>query len=165
MDQRPVSEPKRNNPPSWSLKPPHDTKTQGLVVSGFGSLPTGRALFLEFAWEEGKGGGAWLDALCAIAPVTDADDREPRSTALAFAYPGLEKMGLPRSALESFAAPFREGMFQEDRLRRLGDRRNGAWLGTVIDGGPKWSANTKQRGALKSVEEDQSSAKTSTATA
>ena len=27
-------------------------------------------------------------------------------------------------------------MFQEDRLRRLGDRRRGKWLETVIEGGP-----------------------------
>lgn len=161
MDQRSMNEPKRNKKPSWRLKSPHDTKTQGLVVSGFGSLPTGRALFLEFGWD-GKGGGAWLQTLRTIAPVTDADGREERSTALAFAYAGLEKMGLPKAALESFAAPFREGMFQEDRLRRLGDRRKGIWLGTVIEGGPKWSANTKQRGALESVEGSESRAKTST---
>jgi deferrochelatase/peroxidase EfeB len=161
MDQQPINEPKGNTPPSWRLRAPHDTKTQGLVVSGFGSLPTGRALFLEFAWK-GKGGGAWLETLRAIAPVTDSDGRDERSTALAFAYPGLEKMGLPKAALESFAAPFREGMFQEDRLRRLGDRRNGVWLGTVIEGGPKWSANTEQRDAMESVEGGESRAMTST---
>jgi deferrochelatase/peroxidase EfeB len=162
MDQRPVSEPGRAKPPSWRLKAPHDATTQGLVVSGFASLPTGRALFVEFAWKGNSGGGAWLQALATVAPVTNADGREARATGVAFAHTGLEKMGLPRAALDSFAAPFREGMFQEDRLRRLGDRRNGEWLGTVIAGGPKWSANTKQRGALESVEADQSRAKTST---
>lgn len=161
MDQRPVSGAPQGSPPSWRLKAPHDAMTQGLAVSGFGALPTGRALFLEFAWK-GKGGGAWLQALHAIAPVTDADGRDARATALSFAFAGLEKMGLPKAALDSFAAPYREGMFQEDRLRRLGDRRNGQWLGTVIEGGPKWSANTRQRGALESVEEGQSRARTST---
>lgn len=161
MDQRPVSGAPQGSPPSWRLKAPHDAMTQGLAVSGFGALPTGRALFLEFAWK-GKGGGAWLQALHAIAPVTDADGRDARATALSFAFAGLEKMGLPKAALDSFAAPYREGMFQEDRLRRLGDRRNGQWLGTVVEGGPKWSANTRQRGALESVEEGQSRARTST---
>ena len=54
-------------------------------------------------------------------------------------------MGLPATALASFSRPFREGMFQEDRLRRLGDRRSGEWLDTVVEGGPLWSANTPLR--------------------
>lgn len=159
MDQRPVSETPRKKPPSWQLKAPHCTLTQGLVVSGFASLPTGRALFLEFTWK-GKGGGGWLQAVQELAPVTDADGRDARATAISFAYAGLEKMGLPKPALDSFAAPFKEGMFQEDRLRRLGDRRKGEWLGTVIEGGPKWSSNARQRGALTSVEAGQSRSST-----
>ncbi|WP_129790703.1 hypothetical protein [Sphingosinicella sp. CPCC 101087] len=143
MDARPVATAPRR--PSWKLKPPHDANTQGLVVSGFGSLPTGRALFLEFGWPEGTGGGAWLNALEAVAPVTDADDPEAKTAALAFTWSGLRAMGLDRRALDSFSRPFREGMFQEDRLRRLGDRRGGEWLDTVIDGGPRWSANTPRR--------------------
>lgn len=163
MDKRPVSAP-RTAPAHWRLKPPHDGLTQGLVVSGFGSLPTGRALFLEFGWEGGEqaGGGAWLRALETLAPVSDADGRDERATALAFTWQGLARMGLPAAALASFAAPFREGMFQEDRLRRLGDRRNGEWLGTVVDGGPRWSANTPQRGAMASVPPDRSDALTAT---
>jgi deferrochelatase/peroxidase EfeB len=159
MDQRPVS--KDGNRPSWRLKAPYNSRAQGLVVSGFGSLPTGRALFLRFAWD-GIGSGAWLDTLATVAPVTDADGRDPRATAVSFAYTGLEKMGLPEGALASFADPFREGMLQEDRLRRIGDRRNGEWLGTVIEGGPKWSANTPQRGAMTEVEPGQSAALTAT---
>ncbi|MEG3148644.1 hypothetical protein U1769_02010 [Sphingomonas sp. ZT3P38] len=160
MDQRSVSEQSRGKP-SWRLKEPHASRTQALVVSGFAALPTGRALFLEFTWP-GKGGGGWLQVVQELAPVTDAAGREERATAISFAYAGLEKMDLPKAALDSFAAPFREGMFQEDRLRRLGDRRKGEWLGTVIEGGPKWSSNARQRGALTSVEATQSRAKTST---
>ena len=165
MDQRPVSEPAasgRKKPPSWRLAEPQNGLTQALVVSGFASLPTGRALFLKFTWDGDKGGGAWLQALEKVAPVTDADGREERAVALSFAYTGLVKMGLPKAALESFAAPYREGMLQEDRLRRLGDRRKGEWLGTVIPGGPKWSANTPRRGALTEVEAGQSQEKTAT---
>ncbi|WP_207538262.1 Dyp-type peroxidase [Sabulicella rubraurantiaca] len=54
-------------------------------------------------------------------------------------------MKLPANALASFSRPFREGMFQEDRLRRLGDRRRDEWQETVLDGGPLWSANTPLR--------------------
>ncbi len=143
MDQRPVSEP-GGSPPSWRLAKPHDTLTQGLVVSGFSSLPSGRALFLEFGWSgvRKKGGGDWLKALAAIAPVTDADGRDDKCAAMGFTFEGLRKMGLNKNTLASFDRPFKEGMFQEDRLRRLGDRRGEEWLGTVIPGGPKWSGNT-----------------------
>ncbi|MBB5709880.1 Dyp-type peroxidase [Sphingomonas xinjiangensis] len=131
-------------PPSWKLAAPHDAMTQGMVVSGFGTLPTGRALFLEFGWSgtlRAKG-GAWLQALQAVAPITDADGKDPRSAGIGFTWQGLRKMGLGANALASFDRPFKEGMFQEDRLRRLGDRREGKWLDTVIAGGPRWSGNT-----------------------
>lgn len=144
MDQRPVSAAPQKGPPSWKLAPPHDQLTQGMVVSGFSSLPTGRSLFLQFCWDEipKKGGGAWLKALHAVAPITDADGREARAAGLGFTWEGLRKMGLNANTLASFDRPFKEGMFQEDRLRRLGDRREGKWLGTVIEGGPRWSGNT-----------------------
>jgi Dyp-type peroxidase family len=143
VDQRPVSEP-GGTPPNWKLASPHDKLTQGLVVSGFGDLPTGRALFLELGWKGVKedGGGDWLEALSAVAPVTDADGRDPRAASMGFTWEGLRKMGLDAHALASFDRPFQEGMFQEDRLRRLGDRRGGQWLGTVVPGGPHWSGNT-----------------------
>jgi len=165
MDQRPVSGPApQKKPPSWKLADGHDKLAQGVVVSGFGDLPTGRALFLEFGWDGDNAakGGEWMRALQAVAPITDADGRDPRAAALAFAWTGLKKMGLEKVTLDSFDAPFREGMMQEDRLRRLGDRRDGEWQGTVTKDGPKWSANTPQRGALKTVEAGQSQALTST---
>ncbi|UZK64632.1 Dyp-type peroxidase [Sphingomonas sp. M1-B02] len=144
MDPRPVSAPRKKGPPSWRLAPPHDKLTQGLVVSGFASLPSGRALFLEFGWDGvlGRGGGAWLRALQQVAPITDADEKDPRAACLAFGWDGLRRMGLDANTLASFDRPFKEGMFQEDRLRRLGDRRDGIWCDTVIPGGPKWSGNT-----------------------
>jgi deferrochelatase/peroxidase EfeB len=122
-----------------------------LVVSGFGSLPTGRALFLELCGS----GGKWLQTLKSLAPISDADGREERAAALSFTWTGLKKIGLPMSALSTFDAAFRQGMMQEDRLRRLGDRRNGKWLGTVIEGGPQWSANTPQRDDIMIVAPDQ----------
>ncbi|MBC9033421.1 hypothetical protein IAG41_13575 [Sphingomonas sp. JC676] len=146
MGKRPVSAaPAKKAPPNWKLQAPHDKLTQGLVVSGFASLPTGRALFLEFGWDGAlaTGGGAWLKALEAgVAQVTDADGKDPRAAAFGVTCSGLHKMGLSGETLKSFDLPFQEGMFQEDRLRRLGDRRGPDWLKTVIDGGPLWSGNT-----------------------
>jgi Dyp-type peroxidase family len=130
-------------PQSWHLAAPHDRQTQGLVVSGFGHLPTGRALFLEFGWP-GAGGSGWLKALRSVAPITDADAKDARCAGLGLTWLGLKKMGLDANALASFDRPFKEGMFQEDRLRRLGDRRDGVWQPNVIDGGPVWSGNVQR---------------------
>ena len=87
------------------------------------------------------GKGAWLQTLNTVAPITDADGSDERAASIAFTWTGLQKLGLPAEALATFSTPFREGMYQEDRLRRLGDRVDGRWQGTVIDGGPLWSAN------------------------
>ena len=136
--------------PSWKLAPAVAAQTQALVVTGFGDLPTGRALFLEFRWPADQSGTGWLAALAQVAPITSADppggtdpDTQPQTAALAFTAAGLSRMKLPETAAASFARAFREGMFQEDRLRRLGDRRLGAWQEGVIAGGPEWSGNTK----------------------
>ena len=150
MGAGPVTDPNRKKRPSWKLAPPNDKLTQGIVVSGFENLPSALALFLECgpvqdAGASGGGNGKWLQTLRQLAPITDADGRDPRVASIAFTWTGLQKLGLPGDALASFSAPFCEGMYQEDRLRRLGDRINDAWQATVIDGGPNWSANIPAR--------------------
>jgi Dyp-type peroxidase family len=147
-----VTSPEKKKRPTWKLKPPHDTLTQGIVVSGFSSLPSAEALFLLCDWPENRpatsasaGKGAWLKTLNAVAPITDADGRDRRAASLGFTWTGLQKLGLSSDALATFSAPFREGMYQEDRLRRLGDRVYDVWQGTVIPGGPRWSANIPAR--------------------
>ncbi|SEI01797.1 hypothetical protein SAMN02799636_04966 [Methylobacterium sp. 275MFSha3.1] len=137
-------------PPNWKLAEPIRGRTQGLIASGFGHLPYGRALFLEFVWPAETRGGAWLNALAAKVTVThgapdEKDEKPPQAASLAFTWTGLRRMGLGKQALASFSRPFREGMFQEDRMRRLGDCRAGAWLKSVVEGGPRWSANTPRR--------------------
>ena len=136
--------------PSWRLNEQVAAQTQGFVVTGFGALPTGRALFLEFKWPGRKGPDGWLNRLRAVAPITsavppDKANMQARAGSIAFTNTGLRRMGLPEESLASFARTFQEGMFQEDRLRRLGDRRNGKWLETVVNDGPVWSANTPLR--------------------
>lgn len=149
MATRPVSEATLG--PSWKLAPGADRATQGLVVTGFGKLPRGRALFLSLGNPEEPwlNGGAWLTALTAVAPITSAESprhggaqADEQAAALAFTWTGLQRMGLHGTALASFSRPFREGMTQVDRLRRLDDRRGGQWRPSVIPGGPHWSANT-----------------------
>lgn len=121
----------------WRLLAPHDGRAQGLVVSGFGKLPCGRALFLELH----QPGGGWLDALQAVAPITSAAGNQPHAAALGITWSGLQRMGLDAAALAGFDRPFKEGMFQPDRLRRLGDRRGSEWLETTMPEGPTWSGN------------------------
>jgi deferrochelatase/peroxidase EfeB len=148
MGAGPLTSPEKKTRPTWKLKPPHDTQTQGIVVSGFSKLPSASALFLLCDWPENgpnshasAGKGAWLKTLNTVAPITDADGRDQRAASVAFTWTGLQKLGLSADALATFSAPFREGMYQEDRLRRLGDKVDGDWKGTVIPGGPHWSAN------------------------
>ena len=57
MDAGPLTA--SRSPPSWQLADPVAAATQGFVVTGFGALPTGRALFLEFTWP-GRQGTRWL---------------------------------------------------------------------------------------------------------
>lgn len=132
--------------PHWHLRDDIAQLTQSLVATGHGTLPTGRALFLQIA--EGWGNGAWLRSLLEVAPVTsamapnrDEDHSNKFAIALAFTWTGLERMGLPETALASFSRPFREGMFQVDRLRRLGDRRGEEWQETTGREPPLWSGN------------------------
>jgi|1185.fasta_scaffold11233_2 Dyp-type peroxidase family len=158
MGEGSVITPARLKPPSWKLVRPHDKLTQGVVVSGFSALPSAQALFLCCEWPENgptgphaDGKGAWLKTLYSIAPITDADGRERRAASLAFTWTGLQKIGLSQDVLATFSAPFREGMYQEDRLRRLGDKVDDKWQETVIKGGPQWSGNTPVR---ENIEEE-----------
>ncbi len=141
MGGRPVSE--RNlDGSSWKLAEPHAHQVQGMVVSGFSHLPISQTLLLRFDWDKTVRGGAWLEALAEIAPVTPADGKQDSSASLGITATGLKKMGLSDEILAGFSQPFREGMFQTDRMRRLNDRVGTQWSECVIDGGPLWSANT-----------------------
>jgi deferrochelatase/peroxidase EfeB len=150
MDAGPVNGPAPA--PSWKLADAVAEQTQACVVTGFSTLSTGYALFLRFDWPSDSPSKGFLDRLMAVAPVTSAaaigqknGKVQTRAASVAFTATGLRRMGLSDAALASFSRPFQEGMFQEDRLRRLGDRREGKWLGTVMEDGPIWSANTLPR--------------------
>lgn len=131
---------------SWRFEDKIAKDTQGLVASGFGHLEFGTALFLQLS---NARGGKWLQSLLAKYPATTAsevggDARLPYAVSLSFTASGLSIIGLDETEIASFSVPFREGMMQVDRLRRLGDRRNAEWQDTVIDSGPRWSGNIVQ---------------------
>ncbi len=120
---------------AWRLDAEHAPLAQGLVVSAFAHLPEGCALLLTLPE---RSGGAWLASLRAVRPITPALGKADLGAAIAFTVSGLQAMGLDDAALRSFSTPFQEGMHQIDRKRRLSDLPK---LGTVVDGGPAWSAN------------------------
>ncbi|MEO8811305.1 MAG: hypothetical protein ABI376_00135 [Caulobacteraceae bacterium] len=116
--------------PGWGLAPKVAGRTQGLVVSPFAHLEAAEAIFLRIA---AGSGGAWLAALRARVPITDATGPSAPCAAIAFAWTGLAAMGLDADALATFPPPFSEGMHQKDRRRRLTDDGAG-----TIDGGAIW---------------------------
>lgn len=147
MGEGPVDPRGTRKRPNWKIKATVDTLVQGIVVSGFKDLPWAQALFLHIdrrGEPEGRR-AAWLRALQEVEPITNASCKDPDPATIAFTWTGLEALKLPDRALKTFSSPFREGMCQVDRLRRLGDRYDGKWSETVIKGGPVWSGNTPAR--------------------
>lgn len=127
----------RKSPHKWKLAQPHNAEAQGIVVSGYTHLEHAVALLLHAK----SAGPKWLRDLRAAVDITSAEGSKNPAAAIAFTCTGLQKLGLPVEALDTFSEPFRHGMYQEHRLRRLGDRINGQWSKTVIKDGPIWSGN------------------------
>lgn len=125
----------------WRLQADVAALTQGLVASNFTHLPVAEALFLQLP---AAAGGAWLAALRQQVTISDsAGSRDDaHAAAIAFTASGLAAMGLPAAVIDTFSTPFREGMHQIDRRRRLQDDPA---LGTVVAGGARWSANIPDR--------------------
>ena len=133
--QRPVSA-SDQTPPSWQL-----TAAVMTAHPGPGGERLRRACrpAARCSWNSAGDGGErrpeWLAAArcrqSRRSPLPTA--RTPTQRARPSPSPGRDSSAwdLPEMRSASFRAPFREGMFQEDRLRRLGDRRDGQWLGTV----------------------------------
>jgi Dyp-type peroxidase family len=141
---------------SWRIKPPYDAQTQGLIVSGFTNLCWSEALFLRFD----SSGGAWLKLLQGPTAITDACGQTAQAAAIGFTWTGLQKLGLAdKASRASFATPFLEGMHQEDRSRRLGDKVDEKWGDSVILGGPLWSGDEPPPAAGAAVADQPQSAK------
>jgi len=142
MVRRFVTDPQDRS--SWRIKPPHDAQTQGLIVSAFPDLCWAEALFLRID----APGGAWLNLLQGPTAITNARGQTAQAAAIGFTWTGLQKLGLKdKNTCASFAVPFQEGMHQEDRLRRLGDKLDGEWRDSVIEGGPLWGGDEPPQAA------------------
>ncbi len=125
----------------WGLTRPQWKDIQSFVASGLSQLPWGQALFLQID----RPGGGWLRSLRALepikkglGPINNADGLFEEAVTIAFTWTGLQRMGLSDETLKTFTTPFREGMHQEDRRRRLGDE---ATRGTIVREGLQWSGN------------------------
>lgn len=122
---------------SGTLAPRIAGDVQGIVVSGYATLPFARALFLDCT---GAPGGGWLKTLRKSVSITPADGPQTPAAMIAFTATGLARIGVTAEALATFQTPFQEGMLQDDRRRRLGDDE--AEPCTITPGGLRWSGNS-----------------------
>jgi Dyp-type peroxidase family len=91
---------------------------QGLVASGYRHLPEGCYLLLEIV--DAAAARRWAATL-AERVTTAAGRVEGEAVNVALTLSGLQKLGVPDSALGQFSLEFREGMTERSRARVLGD--------------------------------------------
>ncbi len=101
---------------------------QRFITSGFGRLPFSAYLVIEI--HEARSGRRWLRRLlddgitrARFRHASDGVRAQPVDHAvnIAFTHSGLEALGLPSAALDSFPPDFCEGVATPDRSRILGD--------------------------------------------
>jgi Dyp-type peroxidase family len=92
---------------------------QGLVLRGYGTLPAARFLLLEVV--DDQRARDYLQGLCGRINLA-RDSPETCALQVAFTAAGLERLGVPRSALATFSREFLEGMDDDVRSEALGDR-------------------------------------------
>jgi deferrochelatase/peroxidase EfeB len=98
-------------------------EVQGIVLSGYPDKPSTRYYLLTIV--DVAAACAWLGSELQRRPPTISfgDDRttDGCSVNIAFTSAGLEKMGLPKDAVDTFPWDFRDGMASPLRRRILGD--------------------------------------------
>jgi Dyp-type peroxidase family len=94
---------------------------QGILLSAYGKLPHAR--FLLLAFDDAPSPRDWLGRIAA--EIRSAKQRAATTDVavqVAFAFAGLERLGLSWQALKGFSREFREGMAgSARRARKLGD--------------------------------------------
>ena len=119
--------PERSMPAESPLPGDEKSDIQGFITSGYGHLPEGAYLSLEFV--QPAAARRWLAALtpeiATAATWPESPEgvtlKPPRALHIAFTYDGLAALGLSEAGLRSFPEEFREGMASPDRSRILGD--------------------------------------------
>ena len=92
---------------------------QGLILRGYGPLPEARFLLLEVV--NNQRAREYLQGLCGRINLA-RDSPERCALQVAFTSAGLERLGVPTSALATFSREFLEGMDDDVRAEALGDR-------------------------------------------
>lgn len=109
------------------------TQIQSLVFGGMGFKPEGRLLLVSLG-EDREKNRDWLRTLLPRIGFNDGRySAEDALLTLALGPSGLDRLGLPHSALDSFPSAFLQGMHAEGRARILGDldhnHRDNWWWG------------------------------------
>lgn len=99
---------------------------QRLILSGFRTRPQAVYLLLEIA--DPAEAKAWLSKQIPYVGRADSYDESPCQLAIAFSCAGLEALGLPAEALDTFIPEFRQGMTAPRRARVLGDGSSDDWV-------------------------------------
>jgi Dyp-type peroxidase family len=91
---------------------------QGMIISGYGKLSQSAYLFLHI--KDPQKGRTWLSHL--VEHVTSGAQRNPTPAInIGLTHSGLQQLGLPAAALQSFPQDFVQGMAHPERARQLGD--------------------------------------------
>lgn len=124
----------------WWIRENKREDIQAFVGKSFKALDHAVALCLNIESCQGK---QWLEALSGLADVTSGTvaAEAQRATALALTYQGLILSGLDEKDAAQFSLPFREGMTEGNRARRLHDVK--AERGDGHRHGWKWSGCRK----------------------
>jgi len=93
---------------------------QGLILRGYGALAAARFLLLEVVNDDRA--REYLQKLCVRINKGSEGTPEAFAFQVAFTAQGLERLGVPKSALDTFSREFREGMDYGVRPDILGDR-------------------------------------------
>lgn len=113
------------------------SEIQGLVLSGYGERPVATYVLFEITHPERA--RRWAAELAEELQFGEfrASARgrppflKPLCANVAFTFDGFATLGVPPAALSGFSLPFREGMAEPSRSRRLGDDGESApdhWL-------------------------------------
>lgn len=97
------------------------TQIQSIVFGGLGFKPAGRVMTVRLGGDVLRNRALLRDLVPSLAFNDGRYISAPAVVTLALSPRGLEHLGLPKDALETFPAAFRLGMRGEGRARILGD--------------------------------------------
>ena len=91
-----------------------------LVFGGLSNLPYMACHAIEFGGDPAQC-RQWLATVADLVNYGEVRPYETSAVVVALSKTGLEKLGLPQEALETFPVAFQQGMWPEWRARALGD--------------------------------------------